>query len=133
MSANARAKLAAQQAKLMQCLTEDTSLAGFDADRLHVTAVSLLQKRIRTVERIHPCLVSTLGTSFSHLFIEYARTHQIPTNGPVDFLAKTEKLPQSMWKAYFFSTGWRNPRTWWYCIKFSRSVSRQPQNILEAR
>lgn len=125
MSADSRAKLAARQVELMKSLTDDTAMAGFDADRLHVAAMSLQQKRMRTVERSHPCLASALGTTFAELFNEYARKHQIPAQGPttdarqfIDYMAKAGKLPESMWKSYFFSSGWRKPQTWWHCLKF---------------
>lgn len=130
MLSESRRRLAAQQAQLMQALTCDTTVAGFDRARLHVTALSLQQKRARTVERVHPCLVSNLGKSFDKLFAQYAKTNPIPAAGPladgnafINYLAETGNLPPPLRRRYLISTGWRNPRLWWHFLKSSSASS----------
>ncbi|MBS2000474.1 MAG: hypothetical protein JST44_03150 [Cyanobacteria bacterium SZAS LIN-5] len=130
MPSESRRRLASKQAQLMQALTDDKPMQGFDANRLHVTAISLQQKRLRTVERVHPCLNSALGESFEELFAQYAKKHPIPAAGPladgkafIEYLAESGNLPAHMWRGYFLSTGWRTPRYWWLFLKSTRACS----------
>ncbi|CAN5608121.1 hypothetical protein BH10CYA1_BH10CYA1_12170 [soil metagenome] len=122
--ANWRAKLAAQQTALLEALTQQTPLAGFDTERLQVTALSLRQKRLRTVEHAHPCLASSLGLTLTELFNEYAEVHTLPAAGEVtdslqfmDYLAKCDLLPNHLWRGYFLSFGWKHQRNWWHLMR----------------
>ena len=121
---DSRAKLAAQQSALMQALTSQTSLAGFDAQRLEATAISLQQKRMRSVEHSHPCIASALGSDFAELFAVYAQFQPIPAAGPstdalqfTEYLAQRDLLPNRMWRGYFLTKGWQNRRTWWQLLR----------------
>ncbi|MBI2810189.1 MAG: hypothetical protein HYX67_05095 [Candidatus Melainabacteria bacterium] len=122
--ANSRAKLAAQQTALMAALTTQKSIAGFDAERMQITALSLQQKRLRTVEHAHPCLASALGLSFTELFNEYSEVYPIPAASEttdalqfMDYLAKCDLLPDHLWRGYFLNLGWKHQRNWWYLLR----------------
>ncbi len=130
MSVESRKKLAGQQAELMQALRNDTPLEGFDAHRLHVTAVSLQQKRLRTLERAHPCLTAALGCALDELFAGYCKTHPVPSQGPgadgrefIEYLALEGLLPTQMWRDCLLSIGWKKPMHWWRYLKLWRSAS----------
>jgi hypothetical protein len=124
MLASARAKLAAQQTALMQALTTHTPLTGFDADRLQVTATSLQQKRLRTLEHANPCIAAALGSSLTELFNEYCEVHPIPTPDQpadvlqfMDYLAKCDLLPENHWRGYFLNYGWKFQCNWWHLLR----------------
>lgn len=119
-----RAKLATEQTTLMAALTQQTPLTGFDSERLQVTASSLQQKRLRTLEHAHPCIAGALGTSFTELFYEYAEIHPIPApNQPpdvllfMDYLAKCDLLPENHWRGYFLNYGWKFQCNWWHLLR----------------
>ncbi len=121
---DSRAKLATQQSALMEALTTQTPLTGFDSERLQVTAVSLQQTRLRTLEHAHPCIVSALGDSFTELFTEYSEVHPIPAPGQttdalqfMDYLAKCDLLPAHHWQGYFLSYGWKFQCNWWHLLR----------------
>ena len=120
---DARAKLAAQQSALLKALTKQTPLPGFDPERLKTTAISLQQKRMRTVEHAHPCLATALGPDFTELFNAYSKVQPIPTAGPsidalqfTEYLAQSDFLPDQLWRGYFLTSGWKNHRTWWQLL-----------------
>ncbi len=131
--ANSRARLAAQQTALMEALTAQTTLIGFDSERLQITATSLQQKRMRTLEHAHPCIASALGSRFTELFTEYSEVHPIPAPGQttdvlqfMDYLAKCDLLPAHQWKGYFMNYGWKHLRNWWHLLRrFTSSTARQ--------
>lgn len=121
---SSRAKLAAQQTALMEALTMQTPLAGFDAERLQVTSTCLQQKRLRTLEHANPCIVSALGSSFTELFNEYSEIYPIPSITQttdvlqfMDYLAKCDLLPHHYWRGYFFSYGWKFKCNWWHLLR----------------
>jgi len=122
--AASRAKLAAQQSALMEALTRQTPLTGFDPERLQATAISLQQKRLRTVEHAHPCIASQLGPAFTELFNAYSKGHPLPAAGPstdawqfIAYLAQSDVLPDHMWRRYLLTSGWQSYRTWWQLLR----------------
>ena len=120
---DSRARLAAEQSALLNALTQQTPLTGFDPERLQITAISLQQKRMRTVEHAHPCIAAALGADFTELFNSYSKVNAIPAAGPstdalqfTEYLAHSDLLPESMWRGYFRTSGWKNHRTWWQLL-----------------
>ncbi|MDY7230062.1 hypothetical protein [Hyalangium rubrum] len=70
----ARERLAEAQAALARALAQGTPVPpGFDAERVHEAARSLLAKRRRSVERTWPRLAAALGDSFRARFDAWAR------------------------------------------------------------
>jgi hypothetical protein len=104
MSAETRARLAAQQADLVAALTgRGEGPAGFDSERLRVVASALTTKRLRAVGRAWPDLATELGDRFAEVFRRYAQTHPLPhLGGPLAdgrafarFLAANHELPDA--------------------------------------
>jgi hypothetical protein len=73
---SARARLARAQEELVRALGTDAPVPpGFDAGRVRASALALLDKRRRLVERAWPLLASALGTDFAPRFKAWAREH----------------------------------------------------------
>jgi hypothetical protein len=82
LSADARARLAAQQAALVTALmARGEPPADFDAVRLRATAVALARKRARAAARAWPGVARTLGLRFGGLFAAYAEAATLPRQG----------------------------------------------------
>ncbi|GAA3028927.1 hypothetical protein [Streptosporangium longisporum] len=78
----ARQALAGAQAALVAALVAGREApAGFDRDRLRVQETSLISKRRRTVARLRPDLVASLGDDFAAEFRAYARGRPKPPGG----------------------------------------------------
>jgi hypothetical protein len=100
---DARAGLAAQQARLVAALTASAPPPeGFDAARVTATAAALRSRRRRSVARAWPALVTAVGAPFRELFDAYAHASPCPTGGPaadalafVEHLARSGRLPQA--------------------------------------
>jgi hypothetical protein len=95
-SSESRSRLAEQQAQLVRTLVcQDKPPAGFDGERLRLAAGSLLNKRLREVERAWPALARCLGAHWSARFTAFARTTPPPAaGGPLaDGLAFARTLP----------------------------------------
>jgi hypothetical protein len=99
-----RAKLAAQQAQLVQALAgKSEPPQGFDAERLQTTATALAQKRQRAVARAWPALTGALGEGFAEQFAEFAARTPLPRQGGpladgrafARFLAQRGDLPEA--------------------------------------
>jgi hypothetical protein len=83
VSADERAKLAEQQAALVDALAgRSRAPDGFDAQHIATAAASLLAKRRHGVEKTWPGLAVSLGERFRTIFGDYARSHPIPADGP---------------------------------------------------
>ncbi|MFI6508615.1 hypothetical protein ACIBCT_13505 [Streptosporangium sp. NPDC050855] len=79
---DAREALAGAQAALVAALVAGREApAGFDRDRLRVQETSLIAKRRRTVARLRPDLVASLGDDFAAEFRAYARGRPKPPGG----------------------------------------------------
>ncbi len=75
---SARERLARAQRELVEALGVGASVpAGFDVERVHEAAKSLLNKRRRGVERSWPALVAALGDTFRPRFEAWARRHPL--------------------------------------------------------
>jgi len=117
MSDANRDNLAAAQAKLVAALTAgDDSPAGFDDDRLHLTARTLLTKRRQAIAKIWPVLAESLDDRFAAMFADYAQSRPMPAEGHAadarafaeDLLSQRE-LPDSGCVALLLArvqTGW---------------------------
>jgi hypothetical protein len=82
LTAEARARLAAQQAALVTALmARGEPPAGFDAARLRAAAASLARKRARAAARAWPGLAQALGPRFGGLFAAYAEAVTLPHQG----------------------------------------------------
>lgn len=82
LSAEARARFAAQQAALVEALVCGGEVpSGFDATRISAAAASLLRKRMRSVARAWPGLARALGSRFAELFSAYAARTPLPRAG----------------------------------------------------
>ncbi len=134
MSANSRTKMSAQQTALMQVLTLQGTIPGFDQARLAATSLSLIQKRERTVAHANPFIASALGSSYSDLFSEYAKSHVIPSGGPasdtkkfIEHLAEHDLLPDHLWQEYFCRNGWKRHQNW--CVILRRAMRWQKAYI----
>jgi hypothetical protein len=95
-SSDARSRLAEQQAQLVRALVgQDEAPAGFDAERLRLASQSLVNKRLREVERAWPALARCLGEHWSARFTAFAQTTPPPPEGgPLgDGLAFARTLP----------------------------------------
>jgi hypothetical protein len=99
----ARAALAAQQARLVGSLTAAAPPPeGFDAARVLLAAATLRNKRRRGVARAWPGLPSSLGEHFHDLFDAYASASPHPAaGGPAadarafaEHLARSGRLPE---------------------------------------
>ncbi len=117
MSIDSRARLSARQSELMQALTSQRTIPGFDRDRLAITSLTLIQKRERTVAHACPSIASALGSSYSNLFNDYANSHVIPSGGPgfdarqfIHHLAERDLLPDQLWKVC--RDGWKRHQNW---------------------
>jgi hypothetical protein len=79
---DARERLAEQQARLVRALLgRDEAPAGFDAERLRLAGQSLVNKRLREVERAWPALARCLGAEWGERFSAFARTAPPPEAG----------------------------------------------------
>ena len=75
---SARERLAQAQRELVEALGVGAPVpAGFDTERVHEAAKSLLNKRRRGVERSWPRLVAALGETFRPRFEAWARLHPL--------------------------------------------------------
>ncbi len=75
---SARERLARAQRELVEALGVGAPVpAGFDVERVHEAARSLLNKRRRGVERSWPALVAALGDTFRPRFEAWARGHPL--------------------------------------------------------
>ena len=95
---DARAGLAAQQARLVAALTGSAAPPdGFDAARVNGTAKALRSKRRRSVSRAWPALATAIGGPFRELFDAYAAASPYPSAGgpAADALAFAEHLARS--------------------------------------
>ena len=82
MSVAARTQLAAQQAAVVTALVSNGIVPdGFDAQRLHVAAESLLRKRCRAAAQAWPSLARDLGSGFRERFANFAATTPLPSLG----------------------------------------------------
>jgi hypothetical protein len=103
-SADARAKLAAQQAELMRAfIGEGGPPDGFDPARVQATADSLVRKRMQSAARAWPALAGSIGERFAERFAAFAATAPLPRHGGpladgrafARFLAHTGDLPDA--------------------------------------
>ena len=79
---DARTRLAAEQTALLRALVGgDEPPAGFDNERVRLTARSLINKRLREVARAWPALSHCLGDQFNSRFTLFAGTHPPPAEG----------------------------------------------------
>jgi len=79
MTTAARQKLAATQAELVRALVARGPIpAGFDENRLRITARSLISKRRQALAQIWPTIVRGIGTPFVERFTTYAAEHPLP-------------------------------------------------------
>ena len=101
---DARARLASQQARLVNALTAAAPAPdGFDAARVGLAAVTLRNKRRRAAARAWPGLSAALGPQFRDLFDAYALASPHPAEGGpaadarafAEHLARSGKLPPS--------------------------------------
>jgi hypothetical protein len=82
MSADARARLADQQAALVAALAgRGAPPEGFDAARLRTAAASLVTKRVEAVARAWPRLAAGLGRRFGEQFRVFAAANPLPRDG----------------------------------------------------
>ena len=82
LSAEAQARLAAQQAALVSALMGEGELpAGFDAKRLGAAVASLARKRRRAAARAWPAAAQALGDRFDERFAAYAASAPPPREG----------------------------------------------------
>jgi len=82
LAAEARARLAAQQAVLVTALMSRGELpADFDAVRVRAAATSLARKRARATARAWPGLARDLGVRLGGLFAAYAKAATLPRKG----------------------------------------------------
>ncbi|WP_205519437.1 hypothetical protein [Pyxidicoccus caerfyrddinensis] len=73
---SARARLARAQEELVRALGTGAPVPpGFDAERVRASALALLDKRRRLVQRAWPGLASALNTDFAPRFEAWAREH----------------------------------------------------------
>jgi hypothetical protein len=80
--ADARARLAAQQAELVRALVAGAAVpTEFAADRVELAARALVNKRLREVARVWPALVEALGEAFEPRFRAYAECTPPPAAG----------------------------------------------------
>jgi hypothetical protein len=96
-ASDARSRLAEQQADLVRALVGGGEPpAGFDAERLRLAARSLVNKRLREVERAWPALARCLGERWPEQFTAFARITPPPAEGGplADGLAFARTLPQ---------------------------------------
>lgn len=114
----AREKLEAQQTALLQALTTDLKIDGFKHERLEATSLSLQQKRMRTLQRAHPCIANAVGRSFEELFIGYAKANSLPSAHSTDdaaqfveYLAQSGCLEPALWRAYWWAVIWKTRKS----------------------
>jgi hypothetical protein len=82
MSADARARLAAQQAQLLLALAgHGQPPPACDTARLRATAEALASKRAQAVARVWPGLAQGLGARFRECFDEFAAAVPLPHEG----------------------------------------------------
>jgi hypothetical protein len=82
LSAEARARLAKEQAALAAALTaRGEPPAGFDEGRLRASVDALARKRARAVARAWTEMAQSLGARFFTLFGEYAGESPMPRQG----------------------------------------------------
>jgi hypothetical protein len=82
MLSDARARLAQEQARLVESLTAGgVAPPGFDLDRVAIAARSLVRKRARGVARLWPALAKSLGERFEDHFARYAVSQSQPVGG----------------------------------------------------
>jgi hypothetical protein len=81
-SSDARARLAAEQARLVRALAGDGEPPdGFDAGRLRAAAAALAHKRARAAARAWPALARALGEGFEARFADFAARTPLPEKG----------------------------------------------------
>jgi hypothetical protein len=99
-----RARIASEQGALVSALVRSGPPPdGFDPSALHVTATSLVQKRMRAVVRAWPALPESLGPRLVELFETYAQREPLPLLGGsiadgrafVRWLAARSELPEA--------------------------------------
>lgn len=104
LSAEARARLAAEQAALVAALVgRGAPPEGFDARRVGLAAASLAWKRARAAARAWPGLARALGGRFGKVFAAYAGAAPLPRQGGpladgrafARWLAARGKLPEA--------------------------------------
>lgn len=103
MSDSDRDNLAEMQAKLMAALTAcEGSPAGFDEERIRLTARTLLVKRRQAITKTWPVLLDVLGDELKAMFAEYAQLRPMPAAGHVadgrafaEHLLLTHRLPDA--------------------------------------
>lgn len=82
LSAEARSRLAAEQAALVGALVAgEEPPAAFDAARVRAAAASLADKRARSLAQAWPELHSALANRFAARFAEFALLHELPRDG----------------------------------------------------
>ena len=83
MSVDARATLAADQARLVAALGRGADVPdGFDVPRVHLAAQTLLAKRQKGVAYTWPRLAGSLGDRFDERFSAFAAKHPPDPTGP---------------------------------------------------
>jgi hypothetical protein len=104
LSAEERARLAAQQTALVSALLAGGEVpGGFDSQRVRAAAEALARKRERSAARAWPELARDLGERFHELFAIYAAAMPLPARGGpladgrlfAGWLARREELPAS--------------------------------------
>jgi hypothetical protein len=104
LSAEVRARLAAEQAALVAALVGgDGAPPGFEAARLRLAAAALARKRARAAARAWPGLARALGERFGGLFAAYAGAAPLPREGGpladgrafARWLAARDELPEA--------------------------------------
>jgi len=92
---SARERLAQAQRELVRALGVGGPVPeGFDAERVHEAARSLMNKRRRGVERSWPRLAAALGEDFRSRFEAWARTH--PLGVEASTLADGRRFAQAL-------------------------------------
>jgi hypothetical protein len=100
VSAEARIRLAARQAELIQALHGGPPAEGLNARLVTITSGSLVRKRARGVARVFPALARGLEPDFGEHFAAFARANPPPDCGALAdglafgrFLRDQRRLP----------------------------------------
>ena len=119
MSDERRMRLGRDQDQLLRAvLLSGPVPAGFDADRVKLTASLLIEKRWRHVSHVRPVLVRSIGPSGRRRFEHHAREHPFrPADAQADALcffrdlaAATELPPDAVREQAVALAGFRRRR-----------------------
>ena len=118
MPADARASLAADQARLVAALAGRGDVPdGFDAARVNLAATTLIAKRRKCVARVRPLLADSLGDRFVETFAAFAATQPPHAGGPAvdgqafaEWLDRQGLLPEAAVPELLAASLWHGPR-----------------------